>query len=138
MINESFRRHLSNQEFARSQRRPKQPETPGKLTVSYHIRVSHGDHLVKEFKSGFDVQEIEDPDYVEGSAADVAQVFEMLVSKPLVTAIALYRRAVASPRTGSERPELEPSQAPQPEFKAPQVPDPFPQVLPQAAPPPNK
>jgi hypothetical protein len=136
-MNENFRRQLSNHQFARSQRGSKRPKTQDALAVSYHIRVTHGDHLVKEFKSGFDVPENEDPDYVDGSAADVAQVFETLVTKPLVTAVALYRRAVASPRTGQEA-EPTASQGPQPEFKSPQVPDPFPQVLPQASPPENR
>jgi hypothetical protein len=137
MSNEHFRRHLSNHEFARSQRKPKRPETPSELAVSYHIRVTHGDHLVKEFKSGFEVPENEDPDYVDGSAADFAQVFETLVSKPLLTAIALYRRAAVSAKAGQEAGPPA-SQGSQPEFKSPQVPDPFPQVLPQASPPGNK
>ncbi len=139
MNDEIFRQQLSNYQFARSQRRPKQPKTSDKLTVSYKIRVTHGEHLVQELSSSFEVPAIAEPDYVEGSAADLAQVFETLVAKPLATAVALYcSRHAADSRTQTNRSgqqgEPTASQEPEVEFKSPQVHDPFPHVPPPGPP----
>ena len=126
MNNETFRRHLSNRRFLRGQRKAQRPKIPDKLAVTYHIRITSGDEIVKELNSAFEIPQIQDPNYLAGPAADFPQLFDMLVSKPLATAVALFQAHREECQNQTDHP-VGSAQGrnvcePQPEFKSPQLP----------------
>ena len=142
MINEKFRRQVSNRRFMRGQRNSKGPKIPDMLAVSYQIRVTAGGEVVKELNSTFEIPEVQDPDYL-AAAADFLQLFDMLVAKPLAMAVASFqsRRADRCQKQSDRSvgdPQATDLPKPQTEFKSPQLPNDFPDVLPQPTPPANK
>jgi len=142
MNNETFRQQFSNRRFMRGQRNSKRQKIPNTLAVSYQIRVTAGDEVVKELNSTFEMPESQDPDYL-AAAADFPQLFDLLVAKPLAIAVARFQSRLAERRQkqtehSDEDPPPEDFHEPQPEFKSPQVPNDFPDVLPQPTPPANK
>ena len=138
MNNETFRRHLSNRRFLGGQRNAQRPKIPDKLAVTYHIRITSGDEVVKELKSAFEIPQVQDPNYLAGPAADFPQLFDMLVSKPLATALALFHAHREECPNPTDHPvgsaQGREFREPQLEFKSPQLPDEFPVVLPQPTP----
>jgi hypothetical protein len=136
MSNETFRWQIANRQFERKQRGSKHPKRSDKLAVSYQIRVTAGERVIKELASSFEIPEVRDRGYLSATAADFPQLFDMLVAKPLATAVAVYQLEQAD----SCGEESDPSGAPgepattsQPEvqFRAPQVPTDFPDALPE-------
>ena len=139
MNNERVRWHISNHRFAREQREAKRPKIADKLLVSYQIRVTAGGRVVEEFDSDFEIPEVRDRGYLAGSATDFPQLFDILVAKPLAVAVAAYQTEQANScqdeasRSSACGQNAE-SREPEVEFRAPQVPNDFPEVLPQPLP----
>ena len=136
MNNEKIRWQISNHRFAREQRDSSRPQNSDKLAVSYRIRVTAGQRVVKEIDSGFEIPLVWDPGYLSGAATDFAQLFDMLVAKPLATAVAVDQMEQADScgeQIGRSAESGEPAKTIQPEveFRAPQVPNDFPDALPE-------
>ena len=142
MNTDNIRWHMSNRRFTREQRDSRRPKNPDKLVVSYQIRVMAGARVVKELDSAFELPEVRDRGYLAGAATDFPQVFDLLVAKPLAVAVAAYQTEQADAcqeaagRSGASRQNAE-NREPEVQFRAPQVPNDFPEVLPQP-PPANK
>lgn len=142
MNNETFRQQLSNRRFTRGQRNSKGQKIPDTLMVAYQIRVTSGDQVVKELNSTFEVPDGHDADYL-AAAADFPQLFELLVAKPLAIAVARFQSRLADrcqkqTKPSDGNPPSTEFQEPQPEFKSPQVPNDFPEILLPPPPPANK
>jgi hypothetical protein len=132
-MNEKFRWQIANHRFDRNRRSSERPKPADKLVVCYQIRVTAGERIIKELNSSFEIPEVHDRGYLSSTVADFPQLFDILVAKPLATAVALHQMEEAEccpedvdqAEAGDQN-----TQEAEIDFKAPQLPSELPANMP--------